>query len=729
MLDTPQPRTRFSSVVVAAIALVASPLEVDAIGSAHGEWRWGVPGEGFGSSGLEIVDVDGDGTSEILGASTWGYTPDSHWMTLRKADGLQPQFASPVAPSWLGRLVTVPALDHPGVDIVLFQWPNLEVVDGRDGRLLRSIPTGVSTVYGLEVDDVDLDGSLDVVLCDEWAMEIYDYSSGAPRSVPPGLGCTYLAVGQLDTDPQLEIVLSGGGAGGQVLDGISLVDQGTVADGMAGPVALADFDLDGISEIVDGYGPNGETRVLDALTGAVLCVVSQDPATALLADDVDRDLVPELVMAQFIVVSAFDVPSGDLLWAVEGEGLYATALASGNLDDDEAVEVAWGVAGPLSANEVFVVDSDSKEIEATFERLDGGFVSLESVDSDHDGGLEVVAASNFTSESYPGGRYVVLDPRARAIRQWGPWPDYLNLQPLYALTAADLDQDGEVEICVGIDEALRGRVSCRALLKGVDQWSFDLSAGEGVLDLMAADIHPHAGLEVVVGTHAFHTGAPYIGVLALAGDTGSLLWRYIWPGWSFGGVGALAVAGVAPGPGMAVIAGRHGTGIVVLDGSTGSVSAGPFPFDVSAIATGKLDLLPGAELVIGTNSGGILAVNAMDGSSIPIGVSTSSPVAAIQVEDVTLDGVPDVVYVSGQRLSVRDGATHLDSWSSEYLGVGAGELGGLRIGDFVGDETRDAAIASWRGVSFIPLTFTIVFRDGFESGGTGNWDAVEPTMP
>lgn len=696
-------------------------------GLAFANWSWGVPGNGFGTEGLEVVDLDGDGRLEILGATTWSNTAESRWMTLRVDGGLQVDFVSPTEATWFEQLRSVPSTEHAGADVVLFKRPNIEVADGRDGRTLRTIPTELDVVNGLEVVDLDADGFLEIVTCDSWSLAIYDYLSGALSAVYPQYGCGYLAVGQADLDPQLEIAIAGNALGGLVVDGSSLETQLFLPGELGSAVALADFDLDGISEIVDGYCLSGSICIRSAATGSILYEIPDAFAESVLAVDFQGDARPELVSSSYGRLTAVDVASGEVLWSEEGSGFMAPRIASGNLDGDAAIEIVWGVSGPISATDVYVYDTGKKAVEAVFESLDGPFYQVIPADVDGDGKLEIVAVSGTTNQGYESGQYVVLDPRDQEIVGWGPQPLWNNLEPLYSLIVADLDGDGALASCRGTDAFFVGRVVCSDFHSGVEEWTHDLPAGVGIRKMKAAKLRGDASLDIVVGTYAIHSGAPSIDVLALDGGTGNVLWRYIWPTWTFDGVSHLEVADVMGSPRPEVLAAAFAGTLVVLSADAGSVLAGPFALGLTALATSKFEFAPNARILVGTATGGLFALDPQNGTVTPLGAPVAGPIRGLETADLTFDGMPDLIYVANSRLTVRDGSTFADVWSSAPLASDAGTLDGLALGDFLGDGLLEIAVGSWKGVDVFDLSFAVVFRDGFESGSSCEWSSSEPS--
>ncbi len=117
----------------------------------------------------------------------------------------------------------------------------------------------------------------------------------------------------------------------------------------------------------------------------------------------------------------------------------------------------------------------------------------------------------------PSGVVVAADKTLSLVEGSGKamWTVSLDKAIITPATVADLDGDGRAEILVGLLDA---RVVCLENT-GKTEWSVSLKSGaEGLGILVAADIHPYKGVEVLAG----HQG----GWLYCLNVRGEILWRF-----------------------------------------------------------------------------------------------------------------------------------------------------------------------------------------------------------
>ena len=166
------------------------------------------------------------------------------------------------------------------------------------------------------------------------------------------------------------------------------------------------------------------------------------------------------------------------------------------------------------------------------------------------------------------------------------------------------------------------------------------------------------------------------------------------------------------------------TSLARIDAEIGVPIGPPLELDFSAMETKPLD--PGVQLFLALLNGDVAEINLENGElGLPI-ANFPGFVKAIEMLDLTRDGVEDVVAaVSSGHLYVFDGALQAVTWESPFLGyLGSDPANSLLAGDFDGDTVPDLLIETRVGIFAFEGPLVALFGDGFESGGTTGWSST-----
>ncbi len=222
-----------------------------ALSGVDGAERWAL--DGFAAnSGAAIIDVQSDGVAEIVALDISGRLTALAW------DGAE-VWKSDEKVEAFGAQPLVTDLDGDG-------WPEVVagdgVFEGDDGalrfRMTENLKPGLTLPA---VGDLDLDGAAEIYLGQ------YRYAGdGSAAEVLPFANATgqFLAVADVDGTPEGELVVASSGfVQLRRHDGELVVAVPNVTTN-AGPPCVADFDGDGVSEIVK---PGGDVLTMLELTG------------------------------------------------------------------------------------------------------------------------------------------------------------------------------------------------------------------------------------------------------------------------------------------------------------------------------------------------------------------------------------------------------------------------------------------------------------------------------
>ncbi|MBP9145360.1 MAG: VCBS repeat-containing protein [Thermoanaerobaculia bacterium] len=688
-----------------------APLAAQVLTDFHLQWVWSQGGELLGRAGFEVVDLAGDGRSELLTTAVTSST--GYWYTLDRegADLVQTHSSLPSQV----RPVQVNVASENGRPRILITGPaSIQVLDGPTRDELASFPSLGSLNRAAAAADIDLDGRLDLAVCDDSTLYVYDLLTGNAR-VRNGFGCKEVALGQTDSDPQLEIILAGSPAGGYVLDGISLsVDWGDVR-GFGDHVAVADFDADGQDEVAALAESGTVVRVQDPATGGLLWEVATSPAGALAAANMDGEPGAELVWAiqngygsLFVVDGATPTQLG----VIPNPAFSVEAVTLGDLDDDGVVDVIWssGRDSP-EGQHVYLQTGDQLEPAAKTADLRGGVPGMAVGDFRGDGTPEV-AATSAKSKPEDGGIAFVLALESGRVQRTRSGQAALGPEAS-GLAAAQLDEDAALEICqfggvevVCFDGRTFGGQWAALHFDGITAVGVGTSEGETQADLFLATFGP--------------------AVVAVSGSDGSPRWSS--PIFDVSGfiINQIDLADVSGDARPEIVAGSMNTGVAglaTLNADTGQVLAGPWhlPLVSTFVVPGSG---PPALLLAGLANGDVVPADPISGLLGPPVAAFPAAAHAMGIADFDRDGVADLVATIGNHVQVLDGQTGLPVWVSPYLRLSeffSVPRLPLLAGDLDRDTVPEILVATLDGIVHFEAPLLLIFANGFESGDTSNW--------
>jgi len=296
----------------------------------------------------------------------------------------------------------------PAADVVYLITDQVVVrVGSGDGNFGPAVFDATLTAQRLELDDFDQDGELDLVVPDQEGYLRVLLGSGA-GSFLPGAGITTssvpraLAVGTIDGDEHLDAVVAtesamlytGIGDGMGNLESLSTSLAEAPFD-----LALADFDADGVADLVLG-GPSGVTLHRGTGLGDFLAAEptsgQMGEPRSVAAADFDADGRADVAYAS-AAADAVSVLFGD------GQGGFAPELAAAtgsqpsvvhaaDLDGDGRPELAVAHQGE-STLRVYTVEPGRGPTEALQIPLAAIATAIDSGDVDDDGVPDLAATS------------------------------------------------------------------------------------------------------------------------------------------------------------------------------------------------------------------------------------------------------------------------------------------------------------------------------------------------
>lgn len=684
-------------------------------------WSWTPLGYAIGQRGLSALDVDGDGRAELFAVPQ----DENYWYELRR-EGLFRQTWSSFLEE--AELVALDAVGTPsGAKVAVLYADSLRVFDALSKVELLNFATATSTNTDVALGDLDLDGVLDAVVCDDEILYLFELANGTQTDLRHGFGCSDVAIGQMDADPQLEIVIAGNPAGGYVLDGVTLAVEWGDLEGFGPQIALGDLDGDGRDEILASSDFDTAARALDPESNSELWRLegSYYPPSLFVADLDPAPGIEAIVQEPYAGLSILVGATGELIRSPVIETNTVSRLAAADTDGDGDLELLWGSGDCCYGDgELWALEGGSNVVQEVSENthsLEGAFAVGEFGDSL----VKEVAIAVTSNEYYQAqAQIVVLDmSQGRQVRR-SSFDEATGSGNVSAMIEMGLDADASAEICLASNNA-QGPVRC------VDGQTFEKEWSGGSLDyvqaLATAELDGDPAPEILAGT-----SGPAIE--AREGESGWLKWRTPEINPNSDTFDRLLAIDVDE-DGLDEVIGRlatyyYGAGALALfSGATGDLLSGPWNLSVWAMAKPALVENPANRVYVALSDATIRGLDPQTGTTTAPLATLPGSSRALAVVDLDRDGTLDFVVVDqSMYLHVVDGATGTLTWAGPYLGpagYGWPQLS-LEAGDLDGNGVPDFAVASRYGLFYFEGPLFALLVDGFESGDTSAWSAALP---
>jgi hypothetical protein len=664
------------------------------------EFRAAAFGIGIGYAGLQAVDLEGDGTVEIVAtAFGGGFSGSRIWYVVSHgATGYRQTWISDPLPADIGSMAVANLDADAAREVLLAVGSEVRVYDGATRELQWTIPTAVSPILSLQVADVDSDGAQEIVFCHTSGLYVYDAHTGAAEVTGISEGCSSVGVGNVDGDSALEMVTGNGRSTGYVIDGVTRAPEWAYPLGFGRIVRLGDLDGDNIQEIVGAHDWQ-QISVLDAVSKAEEdAIYPSHDVGALEVADVEGDGPLEVLYGDGQWGSIHVLAGATLAekWAVANPEHGVGNIVVGDTDADGVRELVWG-AGFSSSGPDHLYVADSLTHEREWESLDfnGPFYGLAHGDVDGNGEPDFVFTS-FTSDSgYGDGLFFVYDATDKGLRYVSPPPTDQNWTGLVRIQLANVDSDPQLEVLVGTGVLYRGVLICYDGLTHVEQWRAQVDDGLSIWSLQVGDVDGDGRLEAVMGTAREHTGAPGVFVYVIDAATGFREWRSpnLEVGW--GALSLLRVAQVDRDPAPEILVAQYGGRLLVIDGVTHAL-AQLVDDGVTALETADPRGNGRTRIFIGTATGRVYELNRAGRLPARALGRFGGPIDGLAVRDFNGDGAVDYAFAVAGRLSIYDAFHRRMLWQSPVLGTDVATNDSLLVADIDEDGRQELMVNTGR---------------------------------
>ena len=683
--------------------LATTPLSEGGSPQFNEIWRRMSYGSGIGLSGLVTGDIDSDGTLEIIaGGSSNGFGRNDYWNVIEfdpNSKKYEIVWSSRDYSDLIGfegiTAITGTATSSGSYQIIIgLASGNVEVIDGKSLTSRSLTRVSFEEIRKLTFADANNDGGDDLVVLTDSSIYIYDFPSLLLKQTI-GFGGLDFAVGNVDNDPNNEIVL----ASGRVFmhDGVTLVekwDRSTAPFGFS--VHLTDINDDQVKEII-GTQDYETMYAFDAVAHTEIwrATISSD-IDAVAIGDIDQDGVEEIVYGdgQWGAIHALDARTGVELWYIPNPEHGTTNIAVADTDGDGRMEVLWGAGASSSgADRLYVVDAVSQVEEFVSVHIDGPFRAMDMGDVDGDGVQELIFAS-FTSDSgYGDGILSIYDASTFALKWESPIDFFLSnaWTGIHDLAIGDVDNDGFAEVVVATDHLYDGALYVVDPRGGTIKNTYIYDDGSPLYAVDIADIDNDGLNEIIAGSAIEHSGSPGVFVYVIDGANGAVKWSSTnLPS----GINALEAADLNNDGFSDIVAASSPQYLYLIDGATRSQvllqEGGYYGVDMADIDGNGMK-----EILIGKESGDVVSIDHETLVETTLGTVCPSAVTSVRsMRAPSLNGT--IQFSCKDSIGLFDLSSKTVVWRSESLGYKTGEHNSLVVADVVGVPTL--AVGTLRGV-------------------------------
>lgn len=249
------------------------------------------------------------------------------------------------------------------------------------------------------------DKNLNLFKLDDLSNPLINTSIGEANSI---------SIGNVDTDPQAEIILNNG----LVYDGLSYENQWLSSNQFGtAEVITADLDNDGIDEII-GANKWDSLKVYSAVNKAQLYSFDNFNACNIIKANIDVDAADELIVenCQRGNIAGYDWSNNELQekWSVGSHHYGTSSIAVGDSDNDGLQEIHWSTGQSSSDKDQLAVadiNNSSAELKSTNTAIQLDYFSSAGwieVEPENEKAVFFVPQTN---NGYAGGRVLTLDDK------------------------------------------------------------------------------------------------------------------------------------------------------------------------------------------------------------------------------------------------------------------------------------------------------------------------------
>lgn len=654
------------------------------------KWQTSIWGTGIGASGITILDIDDDGIQEIVAGGGYGFGGNRFWYVLSYSTttgNYQQEWVSLEYPDTITRIAVADIAENGQYGIyVALSNGEVQVYDAKTREQIGAFSSPFSDLWDIVIADVDNDDEYEIVTSSTNGIAVHHAETYAVEWQTTSYGSNDVEVGNVDDDGALEIVTTE-----HVIDGISHTLEWNYPDAFGAIVQLADVDNDERAEIIAAETWYYITAFDVDLQSPKWDIRTALDIDALLVADFDEDGVQEVVYgdAQWGAIHVIDSATLKQEWSINNPESGVTNVGFGDVDHDGATEVLWGAGwDSTGADYLYVGNTATHSIEWHSQDVGGPLTALDVGDVDNDGTQEIVMVSFESESGYDDGIIFIYDAETYELEwQSAPILDGRAWTGVDGLELADVDEDNVLEIIVATADLYDGVILTYDGITHNLDWQTAKYDGASFSAISVADIDDDDHLEVIAGQDREHTGAEGVYVRVFDGRTGTQEWRTTnLTDW--GGVYEIDTGDIDGDGHPEILFSVDGGDAYIYDGIThvrewqGSF-VGP-----RSVAVMDVDQDDEVEFLVGTSEGQLCAFDGQTETQEWCASLSSQSINSLRLVDLHRDSSPEIVLSDSNSVSVYDAATRRLMSRSQNLGTVVGNGGHLIVED-IDRDARD----------------------------------------
>ena len=421
-------------------------------------WKIAHAGVCIGSNSLLAADIDNDGKIEIIcSAGADMFDVGNYWYILKHNpdDGLYYQtFVSRFYDYDDGRINVIRLLDvdQDGQNeiVIGFQNRRIEIYDAISMQKVSSTslpdPYFGSNIYEIDLADLDNDGEQELIcgsIDQTYILNAMDLSIKYELN----FGASEFACGNIDADPDIEIVFSTGEVY-KFSDG-EFVLEWKFKDFMYGIVKLRDVDGDGMDEIIIA---RDSIYVYDAdIRQLKFKVDTEGYVDLLILADTNGDGSGEIIYKKYGIpyssLVCLSDNTGEFLWEMEVD---ANEVEVANTDNQGGNEIII-TTGANSSGPDFITIYDIETFAEKWRSVavEDSFSDIKIADVDDDGDLEIIVLTASNATGNWGGILSIYDLATHTL-EWQSSDEFFpgHNYAFKDILVCDYDNDGSTEIII-----------------------------------------------------------------------------------------------------------------------------------------------------------------------------------------------------------------------------------------------------------------------------------------
>lgn len=646
-------------------------------------------GSYFGGSKIWCVDLNNDGSNEIICSKKAGFSEGADYFSVLEYIGNDYKISW--TSKWYGtdtiQAINIYDINQDGeLEIfILLSSGNIDVYKSQTMELDTTYQTTINNARNLIISDVDNDGQIEFILAsdddDDFKINIINSLSLAGEwdttiTLADDLD---IKVGNVDNDVGIEIILSSG----IIIDGADHHIKWVYTEGFGEKIELADIGGNSVPEII-GISASNYITAFDAELQLLLWQFNTfREYNSLYITDLEDDGEFEILVGNSRGggISCYSSATKQLLWDINNPQYGVTNICTGDPDRDGVKEIIWGVdQSSYGSGQLLIASSNLHQIEWQSADWNGPF-SLDVFDFNYDG-INEIAGASYKSNGGTGGGIALIYSGLNHIIKNATKQSVVGDAPINAIAAGNIDKFYQGELVAGVGNKI---FVFDGDLAGISNQIEGLNI---ITSLAIADVDNDNTIEIVAGGI---DGYLYI----YNGKKLTLEWKGMDTG---DPIEKIVITNCDEDDAQEIIFLNGQSQINIYDGKTHELEWQMTDFDnITSFDVADFDLDGNKEIILGHSNGMITTL------TYPVSEITNQvPVIDEAIYGLVVANIDsssaNEILVGSSKVTVINAVDFSPIWESQPLGENVGFGNNLKVFDIDKDNYLDILVSSSWGI-------------------------------